>query len=70
MAKRVDYLVALINEFGRKFGLSDREAYLYLQKYGAIAIYDDCYEYLHTLSFDCAAQEFAQFCQRNGGTVA
>ena len=70
ISKRVDYLVALINEFGRKFSLSDREAYLYLQKYGAIAIYDDCYEYLHTQSFDCATQELAQFCQRNGGSVA
>ena len=43
MAKKIDYLIALINEFGRKYGLSDKESYLYLQKYGAISIYEDCY---------------------------
>lgn len=70
MGKRIDYLIALINEFGRKYGLSDKEAYLYLQKYGAISIFDECYEYLHTQSFDCAVEELASYCKRQGGFVA
>lgn len=70
MAKRVEYLVALINEFGRKYGLTDKDAYMYLKKYGAISIFDECYEYLHTQSFDSAAQSLAGYCQRNGGNVA
>ena len=70
MAKKIDYLIALINEFGRKYGLSDKESYLYLQKYRAIAIYEDCYEYLHTQSFDCAAEELAIYCKRQGGNIA
>ncbi len=69
MAKRIDYLIALINEFGRKYGLTDKESYLYLQRYGAIAIFDDCYEYLHTQSFDCAAEELANYCKRQGGNI-
>lgn len=70
MARKVDYLIALINEFGKLFGLSDKEAYLYLKKYGAITIYEDCYEYLHTQSFESAASELAGFCKRNGGYLS
>lgn len=70
MAKRIDYLIALINEFGRKYGLTDKESYLYLQRYGAIDIFDDCYEYLHTQSFECAAEEFANYCKRQGGNIS
>lgn len=70
MSKRVDYLVALINEFGRKYGLTDKEAYIYLQEYGAINIFDDCYEFLHTQSFDSAAQSLASYCSRNGGKIS
>lgn len=33
----IDYLIALINEFGLKYRLTDKESYLYLQRYGAIA---------------------------------
>jgi len=69
MGKKVDYYVALINEFGRKYHLSDKEAYLYLNENGAVAIFDDCYDYLHTQSFDSAAQDLADFCQRKGGQL-
>ena len=31
MSKKVDYLIALINEFGKLYGLSDRNAYLYFK---------------------------------------
>lgn len=70
MAKKVDYLIALINEFGRHYGLTDRDAYRYLKQYGFISIYEDCYEYLHTQSFESAAEELAGFCRRNGGQLA
>lgn len=70
MAKKVDYLIALINEFGKRYSLSDKDAYLYLKRYGAMSIYEDCYEYLHTQSFETAAEELAGFCRRNGGTLS
>lgn len=70
MAKKVDYLIALINEFGRHYGLTDRDAYRYLKQYGFMSIYEDCYEYLHTQSFDSATEELAGFCRRNGGHLA
>lgn len=70
MPKRVEYLVALINQFGRKYELTDKEAYLYLKEYGAISIFDDCYEYLHTQSFEHAAESLAGYCLRNGGTIS
>lgn len=69
MAKKVDYLIALINEFGQRFSLSDKDAYLYLKRYGAIAIYEDCYD-LHTQSFETAVEEIAGLCRRNGGTLS
>ena len=59
MAKKVDYLIALINEFGKRYSLSDKDAYLFLKRNGAIAIYEDCYDYLHTQSFETAAEEIA-----------
>lgn len=70
MAKKVDYLIALINEFGKRYSLSDKDAYLYFKRYGVMSIYEDCYEYLHTQSFETAAEEIAGFCRRNGGTLS
>lgn len=70
MAKKIDYLVALINEFGRKYGLTDKEAYLYLREYGVMTIFDDCYEYLHTQSFDSAVNYLTAYCSKNGGAIS
>ena len=70
MAKKVDYLIALINEFGKRYSLSDKDAYLYFKRYGVMSIYEDCYENLHTQSFETAAEEIAGFCRRNGGTLS
>lgn len=70
MAKKADYLIALNNEFWQRFSLSDKDAYLYLKRYGAIVIYKDCYDYLHTQSFETAVEEIAGLCRRNGGTLS
>ncbi len=33
---KISFLVALINEFGNRFGISDKESYEYISRYGGI----------------------------------
>lgn len=45
---RIEYIIAFINEFGQRFGLTDSQAYRYLKTYGAIGNIDKHYGALHT----------------------
>lgn len=67
---KIGFLVALINEFGRRFHLSDKQSYDYISRYGGIEMFLDNYNILHTLSFADMVEGMASFCQRKGGTLA
>lgn len=64
---KIDFLVALINEFGKHFGLSNREAYQYINQYGGIQMFLNHYDILHTLSFRDMVDGMISFCKRKGG---
>ena len=48
---KIEYIIAFINEFGQRFGLTDSQAYRYLKTYGAITNIDKHYGALHTQDF-------------------
>jgi hypothetical protein len=66
---KIGFLVALINEFGRRFGLTDKQSYDYIAKYGGIEMFLEHYNILHTLSFRDMVEGMASFCQRKGGNL-
>lgn len=64
---KIEYIIAVINEFGKRFGLTDLQAYHYLKAYGAIANIDKHYGALHTQDFRGNVVDIATYCRRMGG---
>ena len=66
---KIDFMVALIDEFGKRFGLSNKESYSYISRYGGIQMFLNHYDILHTLSFSDMVEGMAAFCHRQGGKL-
>ena len=66
---KAGFLVALIDEFGKRFGLSNREAYRYINQYRGVQMFFEHYDILHTLPFNDMVDGMAAFCGRHGGKL-
>lgn len=66
---KIGFLVALINEFGKRFGLTDKQSYDYISRYGGIEMFLQHYNILHTLSFNDMVEGMASYCNRQGGEL-
>lgn len=66
---KVQYLVALIEEFAAHYGITTDEAERYLSQYKAIELFDRQYGYLHTQSFESNVRDIAAYCRRMGGAL-
>jgi len=66
---KIDFLVALISEFAKRFHLSGDEAYRYINQYGGVEMFEANYDILHTLSFRDMVDGMAAFCHRKGGAL-
>lgn len=66
---KIDFLVALIDEFAKRFGLSSKESYRYISRYGGVQMFFNHYDILHTLSFRDMVDGMAAFCRRHGGQL-
>lgn len=66
---KVQYIVALIAEFARRFGLTDAQAARYMSRYGALELCEKHYDFLHTQSFASNVNDIAAYCKRMGGEL-
>lgn len=66
---KITYIVALIAEFAKRFGITDAEAAQYMNRYHATALCDKHYGIMHTLSFADNVDSIAAYCRRQGGTL-
>ncbi len=66
---KAEYIVILVSEFARKYGLTDSQAYRYLKRFKAISFLDDHYNVAHTQSFEDVVAGVVLFCQRKGGAI-
>ena len=48
----IEYIIALVNEFAKRFGLTEIQAYRYIRIHKGIAFIEENYGVMHTLSFD------------------
>lgn len=64
-----EYIIALVNEFAKKFGLSDKQAYNYIQRHHGVTFIEQNYGIIHTLDFNEAIDSVATFCRRSGGAL-
>lgn len=65
----IEYIIALVNEFATKFGLSDRQAYNYIRRHNGISFIEQNYGIIHTLDFKEAVDSVALFCRKSGGRL-
>ena len=64
-----EYIIALVNEFAKRFGLSDKQAYQYIRIHNGVAFIEQNYGIIHTLDFDEAVDSVAIYCRRSGGEL-
>ncbi len=65
----LEYIIALVDEFARKFGLSDRQAYNYIHSHKGVNFIEQNYGIIHTLSIEEAVDSIVAYCRRQGGSL-
>jgi hypothetical protein len=66
---KIEYTIALVNEFGKAHGLEDGEAWSILRQNGCVKLIEGTYGFLHTQSFPYVIQVMNDYIQRNGGVI-
>ena len=69
ISDKIEYVIAAISEFGRKHGLSNKEAYHYRKRFRGREMLDKFYDVMHTLSFKDATDDLTAYCHRQGGAL-
>lgn len=66
---KIQYIVALIAEFAKRYNLTEAQAFRYLQQYNALDVCERHYEYIHTQSFASNVEDISAYCKRMGGAL-
>ena len=67
--KQLEYFMVFVRMFADHFGLSEKQAFNYLDRHQGMAFVRDHYDVIHTLDFDYAIQDVQEVCQANGGKL-
>ena len=65
----MEYIIALVNEFAKKFNLSDKQAFNYIRNHQGVTFIEENYGIIHTLDFQEAVDSVAIFCRKSGGLL-
>lgn len=66
---KMEWTVIFITEFGKRYGLSFKQAFNYLKRYKGISFADRHYDYLHTQSFASVVADMTEYCHKMGGGI-
>ena len=66
---KMEWAVIFIYEFGKKHGLTMKQAFNYLSRFKGIDWVDRHYHYMHTQSFPSMVADITEFCHRKGGAL-
>ena len=66
---KIECTIIFVWEFGRKYGLTMKQAFNYLSRFKGIDFIDRHYGYVHTQSFASMVDDIAEYCHRHGGTL-
>lgn len=65
----VEYTIAIVAEFASKFGLTEKQAYRYINFHKGLTFIEENYGIMHTLDFNEAVESVAIFCRKSGGEL-
>lgn len=63
------FIIALVAEFSKYFGISQKQAFNYLLRFNGYAHLVEFYNILHTQSFEDNIEILAEVCRNNGGEL-
>lgn len=66
---KLEWTIIFVLEFGKRFGLTVKQAFNYLNRYKGIDFVDQHYDYVHTQSFSSMVDDIAEYCHRKGGAL-
>ena len=66
---KMEWVVIFIYEFGKRHGLTMKQAFNYLSRFKGIDFLDRHYDYLHTQSFTSMVTDMTEYCHRKGGAL-
>ena len=64
MKDKVEYIVALVSEFAKRFDLTDVQAFRYIAHFKGIEMIEQHYDIMHTLDFKEMVNSLANYCNR------
>ncbi len=67
--KQINYTIACVIEFAKRYNMSVKSAFTFLYDYKAIEFIKENYDIEHTLSLDEALDDMMIICQNNGGVL-
>ena len=67
--KQLEYFMVFVRMFADHFGLSEKQAFNYLDRHQGMAFVRDHYDIIHTLDFDYAIRDVQEVCRANGGKL-
>ena len=65
----LEYIIALVNEFAKRFCITDTQAYRYIKFHKGIGFIEENYKIIHTLDFSEAVDSVVLFCRKKGGSL-
>lgn len=66
---KIEYTVAIVSDFAKKYSLSTTQAFNYLDRFNAIALLEQHYNIAHTLAFTEIIDDLALYCKNHGGSL-
>lgn len=67
--EKLEWTTIFILEFGRKYGLTMKQAFNYLSRFKGFDFIDRHYGYVHTQSFNSMINDIATYCHQHGGAL-
>ena len=68
-SKRLLYYTICNSAFAGVKGISQKEAYNYLEEFKGIDFLEECYDAEHLLSIEDAVDDLTSVCKNNGGII-
>jgi hypothetical protein len=65
----VDYIAFIVNDFSLKYGISAKQSFNYLFRYGGIVFLDEFYDVEHCENPNLTLKAIQDICAQNGGTI-
>lgn len=66
---KIEWTVIFVHEFGKRHGLTSKQAFNYLLRYQGISFIERNYGYVHTQSFASMVDDLTEYCHRKGGGI-